>query len=267
MLLLLILSITLSVSNGLTPLMIAADQGDLKSFTSILKTSPETIDSQDINKRTTLHHLARWSSLDVGASARLNMVNQLIALGAKLDVIDSKGKTALHLSAEMSYKDGIGYQVTKSLIEAGANKDIQDEQGYTPVMHATVKGFEKVSVLLIEAGANIDAVDLISKYTVFLHASRQGRIDVVKALLKRKIDVHQRCEYGNTGIHLSEFAGHMEVADIIREYGGVDYTKVTETDPELEKQWEEKGYPKGVDEKAAAGQFGGGSRPQGSPGT
>ena len=239
----------------------AIDAGNMKMFKAALESATTTsIDNVNDNGRTALHYLARWSALDMGKEVRLSMVDALLSSGINLDVIDSQGKTALHLAAEMSYREGVGTAIVRRLIRAGANKNIQDKQGLTPLMHATIKGFENVGIILVEAGADVTATDHDQQYTVFLHASRKGRVKVVRALLEKKVDVHQRCPYGNTGIHLAEFAGHNEVADLIRKHGGIDYTKESEEDidPELEKKFEEQ-YPAGASADDEKGPGGGGS--------
>jgi ankyrin repeat protein len=235
-------------------LTVAIQHGDLTTFNKILDDSLDSARSIDDQNRTALHHATRWASLEHGAAHRLAMVEKLTLIfdAASIDAVDIFGKTAIHLAAEHSYPEGPGVAMIQHLIKVGANMNIQDNRGLTPLMLAATKGFEKAGVCLIESGADVEIVNAAENdYSAFLYASRKGRMKMVRALLGKNIDHKQRCSYGNTGFHLAEFAGHKEVADFIRKHIGDDFTKNSEMDPEEVKKWEK--YPRGTMEKGKDG--------------
>jgi len=252
-LLLLLLSSSTSAASPLGPLALAIQRGDLKEFNAILVASPDSARSEDIQKRTALHHATRWASIEHGAAHRLAMVEKLTSISnagsIEIDVnqVDTFGKTALHIAAEHSYPEGPGVAMMKHLIKSGADMNIQDKKGLTPLMLAAIKGFEKAGVFLVESGARLDIKSNHNEYSAFLYASRKGRMHIVRALLSKGIDHKQRCSYGNTGFHLAEFAGHKEVADFIRKHVGDDFITSSVMNAEEEKMWEK--YPKGAKER------------------
>lgn len=70
-----------------------------------------------------------------------------------VNLINKPGWTAL-LEAIYYGDGGPRYQETiKLLIEHGADVNIADAKGVTPLQHAQSRGFQKVSQILIAAGA------------------------------------------------------------------------------------------------------------------
>ena len=260
-LLLLLLSSSSSSTSAASPLALAIQRGDLKEFNAILVASPDSARSEDIQLRTALHHATRWASIEHGAAHRLAMVEKLTPISNDLNSVDIFGKTALHIAAEHSYPEGPGVAMMKHLIKSGADMNIQDKKGLTPLMLAAIKGFEKAGVFLVESGARLDIKSNHNEYSAFLYASRKGRMNIVRALLSKGIDHKQRCSYGNTGFHLAEFAGHKEVADFIRKHVGDDFITSSVMNAEEEKMWEK--YPKGAKERTE-GPMGGEETERGS---
>jgi hypothetical protein len=64
--------------------------------------------------------------------------------------------------------------VTRSLLEAGANVNARDHQGWTPLHSAAAQASAALAELLLEAGANINARD-DRRETPLGHFLRQGR--------------------------------------------------------------------------------------------
>ena len=93
-------------------------------------------------------------------NTRIEMVKLLIAAGANLDIQNKDGLTPLMRAARWPG----GYGIVKQLIEAGANLDIKNKYGGTPLMLAIEEDVlrrekTKTVKLLIEAGAGVDIQD------------------------------------------------------------------------------------------------------------
>ncbi|CAM9555550.1 unnamed protein product [Ectocarpus fasciculatus] len=86
----------------------------------------------------------------------LRVVRVLLRLGARVSVADNAGATALHLSVVNKH-----LAVSKALIKAGADVEALGVDG-TPLHVAAAKGFHEGMVMLIHAGANVDAVHATS---------------------------------------------------------------------------------------------------------
>ena len=80
----------------------------------------------------------------------LNLVNDLIALGANLDWQNEENfnRVPLHWAAW-----GGEVEIARMLIDAGANVNVQDEWGNTPLHEATSLGRVEIAQMLIDEGA------------------------------------------------------------------------------------------------------------------
>jgi rhodanese-related sulfurtransferase len=79
------------------------------------------------------------------------LVEELVALGAKLEPKNADGNTALWLACFSGDLD-----VVSALIEAGANLDNQNDNGATCLMYAASSGKADLVALLLAAGANAE---------------------------------------------------------------------------------------------------------------
>ena len=79
----------------------------------------------------------------------LNLVNDLIALGANLDWQDDYGRTALHHCGQYDH-----LEIAKMLIDAGADVNIQHSRGWTPLHIFTFYNHSRIVRMLLDAGAD-----------------------------------------------------------------------------------------------------------------
>ena len=69
----------------------------------------------------------------------------------------------------------------KALIEAGANVNAVDGRGWTPLFHAVAYGRTETTKALIGAGAKVDSLDT-DRQTVFDVAEKTGQTSIVDIL-------------------------------------------------------------------------------------
>ena len=79
----------------------------------------------------------------------LNLVSDLIVLGANLDWQNNDGWTALHWCAYFNHPE-----IAKMLLDAGADVNIQDEDGYTALHVSAFNNRIEITQVLIDAGAD-----------------------------------------------------------------------------------------------------------------
>ena len=84
----------------------------------------------------------------------LNLVGDLILLGANLDWQSSYGSTALHRCVYNNHS-----RILRMLIDAGADVNIQDEDGTTALHVCAYKNHSRILRMLIDAGADLNMQD------------------------------------------------------------------------------------------------------------
>ncbi|MFM2418396.1 MAG: hypothetical protein RL385_3119 [Pseudomonadota bacterium] len=85
----------------------------------------------------------------------LALVRELLALGAKLELRNGDGNTALWLAC---FSNDLA--VVQALVDAGANLDNQNDNGATCLMYAASSGKHQLVALLLGAGANTELQSL-----------------------------------------------------------------------------------------------------------
>ncbi len=106
-------------------------------------------------------------------------VKRLLVLGADLNLSDADGDTPLHGAA----KSG-NVEILTLLLDKGANPNAKNKEGGTPLMWAAVYGNEDAARLLLNRGADASAKDNTG-VTAAEWASRNER-DNVASLLRSK---------------------------------------------------------------------------------
>ena len=79
----------------------------------------------------------------------LDLVRDLIVLGANLDWQDDYGRTALHYCGQYDH-----LEIAKMLIDAGADVNIQHDRGWTPLHIFTFYNHSRIVKMLLDAGAD-----------------------------------------------------------------------------------------------------------------
>lgn len=100
------------------------------------------------------------------------------------------------------------------LLEEGANINVQDTNGRTPVMIATYNNDAAAVKALIDAGADINMRDHM-KYNVFLYAGAEGYIEILKLAIKAGADPHITNRYGGVAVIPASERGHVDVVKLL----------------------------------------------------
>jgi len=112
--------------------------------------------------------------------------------------------------------------LAKLLVEYGADVNAVDVDGNTALMDAANFGHLNVVKFLVEHGANVNAaatVEGYTGYTALIYASERGHVNVVKYLIKHGANINAKKKNGDTALSLAENNGHTEVARILSEAG------------------------------------------------
>ncbi len=95
------------------------------------------------------------------------IARMLIDAGADINIKDGDGWTPLHWASNNSQ-----IEITKMLIDAGADENVQDNKGRTPLHMAARWNEIEVAKILIDAGSRFD-IETNSGYTPYQMARKQ----------------------------------------------------------------------------------------------
>ena len=108
-------------------------------------------------------------------------LSYLLGKGARPDVQNAKGETALSLAAQIGWTEG-----AELLLSSGATVDLPNQRGETPLILA-VHGHSLPMVrLLLNGGANPNKTDHVAGYSALDYARQDSRDAPIARLLETK---------------------------------------------------------------------------------
>lgn len=103
-----------------------------------------------------------------------------------------------------------------TLIAEGVNVNELDANGDAPLVMAAYQGHTDIVRLLLEAGADVTAVDPAMKATALHAAAYAGRTEVAKVLIEYEIDIDkQGPKNGYTALHDAIWQNHIDMAAVL----------------------------------------------------
>ena len=200
---------------------------------------------QDGQGNTALIHAAEGGLSDIvelllGRGADPNMQNEIgitaLIIGIenisslKENVLDNGGRgLGRHIDCNQlfvkwdptPYNETTGYNIAKSLLNHGADPNIQTSYGNTALLYASLQGLSDIVELLLEDGANPDIQNRDGK-TALMFASYFGKKEIVRLLLDHGADPNIRDRDGDmTALMWAEERGYNDIATLIREHIGL----------------------------------------------
>jgi len=86
--------------------------------------------------------------------------------------------------------------IAELLINLGADVNIKDDDGYTPLICASKNGLEKIVKLLLSMGADVN-IQSYSSYNSLLFASIKNHVNIAELLINAGININAQCGYYN----------------------------------------------------------------------
>ena len=142
-------------------------------------------------------------------------VKSLINAQADLNQRDDDGFTALIYATVAGHSE-----IVKLLLEKGAYTYQAGKYGRTSLHRAVNEGHLEIVKLLLEKGADPNQADKILGWTPLDRAVNEGHLEIVKLLLEKGADPNQADKIlGLTPLYLAANEGHLEIVRLLQSYG------------------------------------------------
>ena len=164
----------------------AAGRGQNGSIAVLLGGGAD-VDARGAQGKTALMNATTWG--------RAEAVDLLLQRGATVDAVDDRGKTALLWSQEAVQGRQVG--IVRTLLRFGASVDQASRTGWTPLIAAALCGAADCAQVLIEHGADVNAVtgldeDGVGGCTALIYAIMNSRTAMVDLLIRSGADVNAK---------------------------------------------------------------------------
>ncbi len=198
----------------------AAARGDTSVIRRMLDYGAD-IDQRNAAGRTPLAEAAK--------SGQLKAVKLLLDEGAEVNIYDTEsGFTPLHSAAQKNHP-----AVVRRLLAAGANVNARNQWNQTPLWQAAWQawhGNTEIAHILIAHGAEIDVPDE-KGHTPLAMAARSGHAPMVDYLLEQGADVTAANDKGRTPLYQAVIGDHLEVAALLLKHGADPNAQVGDWTP------------------------------------
>ena len=180
--------------NGMTPLISALTYGHTQLAHLFI----------DLGAETSLHHAA--------TKGQKNYIRLLLSIGADPNLPDKDG----YMGTPLIYAACSAHNTdtVKLLLDSGAKPNVANAYGCTALHSAASKGFENTIKLLINRGANVNVMNIMGQ-TPLISASKRGREGAVRVLIKKGADKNIADDEGNTALFYALEEGYQGVAHIL----------------------------------------------------
>jgi ankyrin repeat protein len=140
----------------------------------------------------------------------VDSIKELIIEGYDVNSKGEGGWTALLSSVAQGY-----FKITEILLNAGANPDIPNFFGITPLMYGSKYGNIEVCKILIDYGASLDLQDKYGS-TALMQGIGSGSIEIVDMLIQAGADLSIKDKNKDTALDLAYKMGKGQIAKKLR---------------------------------------------------
>lgn len=182
---------------GRTPLHYACMYGHVAMAGNLLERGPNTIDGLDHDNFTPLIHAI--------VHHQFACAEQLLSHGARIDPESESDHIPLNLACQYG-----SVSIANLLLEKRA-KLLPDAEGLFPQHLVARSGQSPATLLMLERyGADLDQRDKLYQWTPLFHAASEGRVDCIRALLDRGVNVQILDEKGFSAMYYATWEGHLQ---------------------------------------------------------
>ncbi|XP_049764441.1 serine/threonine-protein phosphatase 6 regulatory ankyrin repeat subunit B-like isoform X4 [Schistocerca cancellata] len=233
-------SVNVADHNGRTPLHYATKRGDSKHV-KILLNAGANVNAMDVNGATPLLitdkcHFIQIIKLLVGAGANVNLkgvhgcsplqkavdnrnfeaLEVLLDAGADPNIVDECGVSLLNIVSSRPANTKDVPKFAERLLQAGANVNLKDHNGITPLHCAAKTGNCKLIKILLSAGADVNSMD-VNGATPLLMTSKHCYTQAAQLLLDAGANLTASDKDGQQIIHKASQFGDTTAIDYLVE--------------------------------------------------
>ncbi len=144
-------------------------------------------------------------------SGKENIVGTLLAHGADPNIADRSGCTPLHKAAKYGH-----VHIVELLLKHRAHVDRQDVEGFSPLFFAVESNNVHVARLLLAGGATVNkATEISSLITALGFAAMIGNVEMVELLLANGADVTAVNEIGQLPLNIAADSRHWKIVEML----------------------------------------------------
>ncbi|CAL1272831.1 unnamed protein product [Larinioides sclopetarius] len=181
-------------------------QGLSTKLCQMCKAQPPPSDSRRHGRTNLLHRATKEGELTV--------VRELLKSGYhNLDAKNQEGQTAVHLASMAGFDD-----ILDLLLHSGANPNIIDGSGLTPLHYACLNNRPSTVDVLINHRANPQLRATETGWVPLHYAAFHGYTDVVKMLLSLNCPSHPRSNYNETPSDLAMKNNHKDCLTLLSDH-------------------------------------------------
>ncbi len=198
--------------NGVTALMMASEEGHQPTVQLLLRRGANP------NLATKFGQTALMEAV---RGKHALVVETLLEQGANADLQDKWGFNALHLvTGDVRETSASSLQIATALLAHGANPNLDNGQGRTPLSSAAGNGHVEIAAALLKAGADprLGSQGVDSGWTPLHGAARAGNPHLVIELLERGAKPQVKEETGWTPLQFTLQRQNEECIQLLVEY-------------------------------------------------
>lgn len=201
-------SLELHDSEGNTALLLAASSGLLGVVSLLINKGVDVNTSIARGDSALLRALVQFEMEGFGESE--HMVTLLHTAGATLDInIDTRDSI-------LFWATGGGFTAkAKAAIDNGADVNVRNSKGATPLLVAIQRRYDEIALLLIDRGADVNLADNAHSTTPLMAASTHDGKRVLEHLLETEANIEAEDEDGETALLLSAQTGDILTMEIL----------------------------------------------------
>lgn len=140
----------------------------------------------------------------------LDLTLKCIKAGANTDIIDKNGISPLFCSVVFKNK-----KIFNALLAAKADANLKHDCDLTALHMAAGNGLYDMVAGLLEHGADVNAIGTKNEWTPLHVAAHEGHLSVVQLLVEKGADINIKAGNGNTAEQVAREAKHEDIADYL----------------------------------------------------